>query len=441
MPLLLFSCIACLLLLICNAFDAAPGAAAQRLQAIAFDGPAPPDAHNAYLHLSGFDAPAGEDPRQLGRQRIAAAPGRPHETDHDAKAVRSPETQALLAACARPDSTCASALETGSATLDVLLRDEDWRLARYRELLAHPAWHDPTLGDHRAPLPAFAPVLDAQTLLFARAWQLAAAGDADGARSLLEADARYWRMVLVEAKLLLPKMIAAGALERHFSWGSLVLRRAHAAGADATPPPAWTQPMSLAERSLMRSAAGEWALFASGMRVLPHDPQAAAGDVDADPRPPSLAYRWSMRLLFLPQDTINRHAELLVARTARLDDADFGQLPSVLAQADEAAGDDVPLTALHPRNPIGKVVLNVAQSSFAPYAARLADLEGLRRAALLNAELRLRALPRSGLASAVAGAALRNPYDDKPFAWDDAAAELVFTGLASGKRGTYTLLH
>jgi hypothetical protein len=83
----------------------------------------------------------------------------------------------------------------------------------------------------------------------------------------------------------------------------------------------------------------------------------------------------------------------------------------------------------------------VSAPDFTSYAVRVADLEGIRRTALLATELRNQHIPSDLVGQYLRDAQDRNPYNGEPFVWDDAADAIVFTGLESGERGQHSLLY
>jgi hypothetical protein len=67
------------------------------------------------------------------------------------------------------------------------------------------------------------------------------------------------------------------------------------------------------------------------------------------------------------------------------------------------------------------------------YALRVGSAEGMRRAALLTAELRSQSIPIAGLPGKLAESPLRNPYNGQPFDWDAADQAIVFIGPETRK--------
>jgi hypothetical protein len=313
-----------LVALVVNWNDQPPSEAAVRLAQLSRERPPAADADNGYVYLAGFSVASEEDPRVWGARRVAwaekvlaqppAAPvaGFPGE-EHDFKRGRSDAVRALSEACAKLDAACRDALEAGDAGIAEWLAAEGWLLARYKTLLAHAGWREPVPWDERVPLPPYGQVGEGQRLLLAEAWTLAGRGDAAGVRTLVEADVRFWRHALAEADNLIPKLVAAAALRRHFAWSNLILRRLPPAAGGNAVPQLWKEPLSNAERSMLRSLAGEWAFLDRTIRRAAESGQPFASE---DALPPTSAQRVMLRMsnpMFQVQDTGNQHAELLVS--------------------------------------------------------------------------------------------------------------------------------
>ena len=92
--------------------------------------------------------------------------------------------------------------------------------------------------------------------------------------------------------------------------------------------------------------------------------------------------------------------------------------------------------SFHVYNAVGHVFRSLnGMSRFANYPVRVASIEGMRRAALLTAELRERGVPHAELVGEVGGAELRNPFDGKPFEWSAEEQAVVYVGPeAEGSR-------
>ena len=71
----------------------------------------------------------------------------------------------------------------------------------------------------------------------------------------------------------------------------------------------------------------------------------------------------------------------------------------------------------------------------------MSDLEGIRRAALLVAELRADGVTADEAAQRLPGSAILDPYTGHPFTWEDAGDAVVFQGLERHERSRHELIH
>lgn len=75
------------------------------------------------------------------------------------------------------------------------------------------------------------------------------------------------------------------------------------------------------------------------------------------------------------------------------------------------------------------------------YAAGVADLEGIRRMALLAAELRATGVEPSDMEVALSEAELKDPYTNEPFEWDADAGAIIFRGLERTRLGYHAIVY
>ena len=400
--------LAYLALLVINWNDQPPSADVERLVAMTRDQPALADAVNGYVHA----------------RDLVSAPG----ADPDYQAARTPEVTTLANACSKP-LACAEALDAHPGALPHWLDSEQWLLGRYRRMLATDGWLEVIPDDVAAQLPPYQHAMEAQKLHLLDARRQALAGDPVAVRGMLVQDLVFWRGVLASSDLLISKMIAAAAVRQNFALGNLALRELPPDLADAAVPPSWRQPLAVGERSLMRSLGGEWHFMANTMRtgMRPGGPAAASQGSIGDRL---------LRPLYQEQATLNLFAANMV-RLGTLSELAYPELAPALERVARREGQAG--LRLQPYNPAGAMLDSMAPS-YADYIARTSDLEGLRRATLLVANLRREGVGREGAAAAVGAASMRSPYDDAPFEWDAARGSVVFHGLARGVRGRQTVL-
>jgi hypothetical protein len=440
-----------LALLAINWRDRPPSEEALQLAAVFRDRPSVADADNGFVYAMGFHVRPNEDPHAAGLRRIewlrhvpedpyVSLTPDPIDDGFDIKAGRSPAAQRLADACGLDMNQCAAALDGADAIVGEWLKSEEWLLNRYRALLNHSGWIEPLPLDLRAPLPAYSGVFDGQKLLLARAWLLAGQKDAPGVRDLLAQDVRFWRQVLESADSVLTKMIAIAGLKRHFAFGNLALRRLPAERAMEGLPQEWTKEITSAERSMIRSLAGEWMFFDGVSRQTKAHGRwddVVKDEGRADDEGVIRKLLWiAAEPLYQPRDSANRWAGQLV-RLARELDAPYAQYRDALERAKAIFTEErePPLSRLY--NLLGGVMYWTGSVDYSSYGARVSDIEGVRLAAFLTAELRSRKITTARMPGQLIASPVRVPYTGEPFTWDAAEEAVVFTGLEPAERARY----
>lgn len=420
--------------------DEVPSAQALQMQRIIDDRPVVGDADNAYVFLLGLAVPEDQDPLAWGRKRMAfldAFPGPAADEsadlpgqDHDFAGHRTPSTSTLIEACRQPDQACWDELEQHPESVDQWLASEGWLLGRYLDLIRLTQWRESIPADARVSFPSYAPALDGQRLLLMKAWRHASRSEAEAARALLQEDLVFWRMVLRSSDILVSKLIATVAIERNFLLGNLALRELHAFGMDASPPPAWGLPIDRDERSMRRAFAGEWRFAQSSVRT------AAPTEAQDDASIWAVAIDRTLDPGFKKQATINLMANNMLHLIEGLD-VDLSQLPAALKALETPPRTGVPSAY----NPVGDILSRIAYPAYVPYARRVADLEGLRRAVLLADELRNgESAGAAEVTSRITGSALKEPYYGASFVWDAQTKSITFQGLGEPPRGRHAVL-
>ncbi|KGQ18563.1 hypothetical protein LF41_589 [Lysobacter dokdonensis DS-58] len=422
-----------------NWSDEAPSKDDVALQQIVASKPDVPDAANAWVFLLGMDVPEGQDPLAWGIQRkaflerytppkegeYAFLPGREHQYQR----ARSSAITTLSEACKTGTAECARLVQGDFAQVDGWLASEHWLLERYVRMQGLREWKEVVGTDVSTPSPRFSPALHGQQLMFMQAWQQARAGDGEAARAALDRDFTFWRMALRSSDTLIAKMIATSALKRNLTVGNLVLRDLHAAGKPAAPPAAWTQPITREEYSMRRVFAGEYVFRSTGLAALVDKPGLMSPNKvkDALERP-----------FFQPQATNNMTARDFVRLSDRLD-VDYPAIPGAIAASHRESS--ATEGTYHAYNFFGHILHDIGMvNDLDQYAVRASDIEGVRRAALLAAELRETHATASDAAPRVHAARWQNPYTNAPFAWDATTGSVVFTGLERNERGTHALM-
>lgn len=422
--------------------DEAPSEDALRLQRVIDGRPAVDDAANAFVLLLGMDVRKQDDPFAWGVKRKAYLDAFPAGvavdepavlpgTDHGNAAHRSASTKSLMDACREADHGCWSHLQQHPGTVDHWLDSESWLLDRYIGLIGLTQWRESIPIDLRAPLPSYVSAMDGQRLLLMKGWRHARLGEAAAARELLQQDLIFWRMVLRSSDILISKMIATAAIQRHFAMGNLIFRKLDEVEADTLPPTSWGMPIDRGERSMLRAFAGEWRFSRSAVEASLKDEELASEQFG------TRTYRWALVPLFKPGATNNLFAANMVRLSDGMD-VEMTQMPGAAEALEPPRGSWLP--SLY--NPIGDTLSQIAYPAYVPYALRVNDLEGARRAALLAIELRNGGARCSstGMEARIANSPLKEPYSGAPFAWDAATGSIVFKGLEPGPRGRRAVL-
>ncbi|HEU4846192.1 MAG TPA: hypothetical protein VFT05_18130 [Burkholderiaceae bacterium] len=403
-----------LILLLINRHDQPASPAAQRLEDASRARVPVAESDNGYLYSEGFG----------------------HIRENDSVRLKQGEGQAfktLRDGCKSMDRACETLLASSEKALRSALDADPWTLARYRDLILRGAWQGPMPIDVKHGAPRLVPAAVGQQLLMMDAWNRARAGDAAAVGVALSQDHRFWRMVLSTSDDLMGKSYARVALRRNLLWGNIVLAQLPRGRQEAAVPAQWRQPFTLQERSLMATMVGEYQFLKT---VL--DDMAGEAAVHESP----LVWPvWSITAPLLQrQDSMNTWAARNLPRIAALD-VGYRDYPAALARLralEKSASSDWSLEIAY--NPVGKTLMSEVPE-WSSYSARLADLEGIRLATLLAAELRSVGVALHKVPDYVAAAPLRNPFDGKPFGWDARTRSLIFTGLEPGPRGRSELAY
>jgi hypothetical protein len=413
------------------------------------------DAENGYVYAMGFAAAPEQDPLQMGVARVAWMKGigelnaRTNRLDADLsadplhdryQATRDPLVERFRAACQPGGSGCLEAFAGGDEIYDRWTADDSQLLLRYSELMTRRAWVELVPIDPAAPFPSYAPIMDGQRLLMLHARRLAMRGDYDAARRVLESDLQFWRLVFESADTLITKMIATVALVRHFEHGNLILRGLDPHAAARVMPAQWRTPISASERSMRRCMVGEW-IFTTGL-AKSLIPIFRAEVAVAEDRPARKVVAFLGAPLYQPQDSINRYAEYY-SRVGELLDAPLDQYEEAGEATRELAGSTAK-RAWPPRslyNLLGSWIRSRGISDVSNYGARVADVEGVRRAALAAVTLRAAQAETADVADALKASEWRSPYDGRPFEWSTTDSAIRFQGLAKGDRGVHLLYY
>lgn len=404
------------------------------------------DADNAWVFALGLSTRPGADPARDGARRAAwirqqlATPlfdpsGDPLVDAGDSQG--SGATADLSRTCNQGNSDCLLALQRDPVVLRDWLQQQDWLLQRYQQLLRHQHWQEPRPWDFLAPLPGYSAVVEGQKLQLASALLQAREGRPEAAQALLEADARFWLMVAADTDLLITRMVAASAIKRNMGWSALVSRELPRDRMQEVLPPAWRQPLPQSVCSLRQVMAGEWA----GADRLVRKMDMGWREAEFLREPASAVWRERIQQalqqpLWQEQDTSNdiaRHHQAF----GRIFDTDCAGVGAALARwSQHTAGLPARSAWSLLYNPVYRIN-NDSAPDWSEYAARLGDLETMRRALLATVALREAGTAPAGVATALMNLPLRDPLDGGPLLWDDAAGAITFRALAEDRQGWY----
>jgi hypothetical protein len=246
--------------------------------------------------------------------------------------------------------------------------------------------------------------MDGQKLLLLHARNRAANDDAAGVRELLAADLRFWRQVLASADILISKMIATTALNRHFKLGAEAIGLLPPERMSEAMPPEWQAEISDAERSISRMMTGEWMYVYHSLHEL--ESGISAGELVTDDTLIGRGLAWMAAPLYQPQDTLNRMTGHFANVVGLMEGVPLSKYVVATKQVSELEWAD-PEPTWSPFNIVGRLYLDMGAPDDIP--------------------------------AALAASALRNPYDGEPFTWDAGEKAVVFRGLEPGERGEHRI--
>lgn len=419
------------ILLVANRNDQQPSQAYVLLTDKILKRQAIPENENAYVFLMGFSAPENESPLEYGRritleinEWISKNPYEYYEEKDQSGPKISKNLRTAIAACDGYDKTCIESLFVNRKNLENEIRDSQQLIQRYQELIAKPSWVETNIATLYTPFPPYAEVMDAQKVYLADAWLKSFGGHPEMARKAIEGDHIFWRMMLANTDTLIGKMIAVTALRRNYVIGSLAFI---SAPLSASVPSSWGNEISESELSLEKVYGGELLFSDSFFRK---DGSALNLSSAYHPDEFSLMEELESRMLspiFKHQATQNAQAEYFLSNV-KVFNAPLGEYPEIIANLEANKKQGRLPTWLRLYNPVGAAMADGA-SIYIDYHARVADLEGVRRLAILSLRLHGRHVQPEDIEYAIDASDLRNPYDGSPFKWDKKSGFLTFRGL------------
>lgn len=427
-------------LLFINRSDEAPSATALEFEVITAGFPKVDVSGNAFPYFVGINAPQGEDPLMQGHAWLEwSRLSLKEQWEKDQPNGKFLSTQLsgdetaylknLLDNCRTPSNDCLSKLNAPSDELQNELNSAQWILKRYERLFRYTTWHEP-LADSYLAIPTYIDARTLNALYGLHAWQLIRKGKHQQALNALDREAGFWRMVLVNSKTLIGKMVARTVLHSNLHWTNAVLLSASSESI-LNVPETWQHPLSLQERDLKDTFANELQLA----KVVLTQRDVSDDEISVVDR----AWNKLEAPLFQPQATFN----LLASRYDRISKAltvEDKKLPASVASFRQHTNETSKGGLFRLYNPIGYTVFRInASMPLVDYGLRIADLEGLRRMLLLAAKLRNEGVAAEAVSTRLNIASIRNPFTDEAFGWDDEKNAITFKGLAEDPEGSYQL--
>lgn len=389
---------------------------------------------NAFFAVMGFNAPATDNPHQVGVDLVRAF----EDTlarHHDSGDTRFPDyegyppagtytlpegTEALL--CPVEKSPCLETFATRSQTLKELLAKHDPLLSRYLSLYQYREYRTVSTADLKTPLPQFAPLFEAHRLLQAKIGVETMTGDQDKALLALQRDIDYLRGWMAKADTLLVKLAAANLLVRDLHLYAQLLDAGEADQPSLTAISDRLTPLTREEHSLSMAMRRE---FQGLARVyLSLDSQGAVyRDFNLPP--------WSGlgHLLYKPHASINR-GYLPYQKAA----AQSEQPAPVFARNFSDEDEVRPGFEAYLYNHVGTVLNSIALPEFKTYIARMHDVDGLVCLVQLKRLIRAGGLTAEQVPKFLVQQREQypNPYNGEPMLWDASRQVLYFEGPGEG---------
>jgi len=442
--------IAYAVLSIVNLNDREPTAEIAALKALQEPASEVASRNNSYLYMLGFSGPPDIDPMTLGLQRYEwmeeprpefRTEDDPLSDDYDYRFSRDGEVAELAKTCSESEVDCIRLLESDTGVVERWLVKERWLLDRYRTVTDMTEFREATPFKVLAPVPSYGVLFEGQRLMIVDAWLAASEGNAEAVSRKLDRDLVYWRMVLEKSDALITKMIATAAIIRHFKLGNIVLRRLPEEVAADGIPASWRNQISDEERSMKRCLAGEWTYFDESIRIVVADNDNPFGNWTGI----TGSMTWDriswvfLKPFWQHQDLSNRHARLMLD-LGNVFDVPYDEVSAAIEIADLLQRSAYrPFSRLY--NFTGDLIMSANGWTFSDYAVRVSDLEGIRRAALLVAELRAEGLAKDEVARRMLVSELVDPYTNEPFTWHDGSDAIVFNGLERHDRSQHEIIY
>lgn len=388
---------------------------------------------NAFYYLLGFLAPEGEDPHSRGQQAAAR-----YEESLRSGAlsqgfnVYEGVTPAGLKDWDRPicnqhDASCMDAVLERKADVRRALSANQLLLRRYDALYAYASYADPLTPHLSAPI-ATGSVFPTQALWLAGQALNAAQGDVTGTLAALQRDLSFWRQMAGQPAGLVHKMVAVGCIARDVRLLSDLLRTAALGPAQMEQINVVLRPLDDSEKSLAPAIREEFRLVYHGLSNFNQLEEAGLPEFSDSPglmKRPLYHHNATANQIYATYRDYEQLAEMPPAEYLRQRD--------LLRERHERESDYRSWKILY--NPVGRILLGVANPDLRSYPGRVHDLEGLLRLVRLQARVRANGVELGAVAGfvAAAGDEYADPYTGQPMQLDSDQRQLFFVGQGRAK--------
>lgn len=391
-----------------------------------------PPQDNAYFALFGFWY--AEEDNEIGRvgesivreyeDTLAKNPRMDeYKTDTSLQPIKFAGDEALL--CRPPKNRCLNVVTMARTQIQQILHTNKKLLDRYLSLYSYSRYRNVSTPRFFTPMPRF--VGNARYLALTRIALDWHQGESSRAIAALARDTEFWRRMLRDSDDLLMKAIATRAVAENVRLLAEMIVASGIGERDAVHMQTILRPLDVAERDFMKAMKFEFLMGYHTYHNL----------VESTMKPgwnPTTQYIMSRlaSLLYAPNACVNKLYRLNKAT------ADLATLPASRYDQEVAA-----INKLHPKgtlweylhNPIGNYLMRTGSPDWTHYPARIHDLDGLMRLALVAAEIKRRSLRADEIQRFLneVGEPYTNPYTGKPFEWDADMRTIHFRGRGSAK--------
>lgn len=437
-------------LLIFHLNKSEPNEAAQYFNSLKPETTSLKDADNAAPFIAKFDAFELQTNLEVDTgQRSRHARTLPAETakQETLKLTCPPVVEKIKAACRDYSSRqCAEHIKSSFAQLVIWKNGQPEYLSRYTALMAKQQFQPAETYTLDTPIPPYQKNFDAQFLLHIQAAEIALNGDLPGATELLSNDFLFWKMLFKRSDILITKMIAAAGLRKHFLWVNLINSQ-HFQGdiqkesIYQITPHVWLKPFTAEEFSMDRILAGELRFVRNSI-----EKQGILFGTFDDPTPQEKVFDFLIKPMIDPQFYANQLA-LQFHDLCEIFEIPLHHYSDALEAAEELPSFNARADGLNINAWIYNNLTSFNQTpakTYADYFIRIADVEGLRQAALAIHELRnssTTATDANNKTIILKETPYQNHFTNTPFQWSENKQSLIYTSLNSNNTIEYIFVY